>query len=147
MIYSNPKVEQEVVTNSLVLVFLGKFMRVASLCIASLLFLTSYSPLAISSSKPEPDNSFEYQPIILVSSSALSGPAAKLGLRLNQGSQAYFSKIKCVHFSNSIVYWQTSITHKSHVPHFWKVICNYNRSNISSCTFTIRNLLYSRYGI
>jgi ABC-type branched-subunit amino acid transport system substrate-binding protein len=93
MIYSNPKVEQEVVTNSLVLVFLGKFMRVASLCITSLLFLTSYSPLAISSSKPQPDNSFEDQPIILVSSSALSGPAAKLGLRLNQGSQAYFSQI------------------------------------------------------
>jgi len=38
-------------------------------------------------------NNVENQPIILASSSALSGPASKLGLRLNQGAQIYFDKI------------------------------------------------------
>ena len=39
------------------------------------------------------ENNYNTQPILLASSSALSGPTAKLGTRLNQGAQAYFDRI------------------------------------------------------
>lgn len=39
------------------------------------------------------ENNYNKQPIFLASSSALSGPTAKLGTRLNQGAQAYFDRI------------------------------------------------------
>lgn len=39
------------------------------------------------------ENKMATSAIILASSNALSGPAAKLGIRLNEGSQAYFDKI------------------------------------------------------
>jgi ABC-type branched-subunit amino acid transport system substrate-binding protein len=93
MIYSSDKIEQRMVKNSLVHVVLSEFSSVLYLCFASLVLFTSYPSLAFSSSKPVSEGSFENQPIILASSSALSGPAAKLGFRLNQGSRVYFSKI------------------------------------------------------
>jgi branched-chain amino acid transport system substrate-binding protein len=39
------------------------------------------------------ENNYNKQPIFLASSSALSGPTAKLGTRLNQGAQAYFDRV------------------------------------------------------
>jgi ABC-type branched-subunit amino acid transport system substrate-binding protein len=39
------------------------------------------------------ENEVATSAIVLASSNALSGPAAKLGTRLNEGSQVYFDKI------------------------------------------------------
>jgi ABC-type branched-subunit amino acid transport system substrate-binding protein len=56
------------------------------------MLLAAFDPVAQPFNIPS-ENIHNKNPIFLASSSALSGPTAKLGTRLNQGSQAYFDRI------------------------------------------------------
>jgi len=66
--------------------------RVISL-VTSLCIVMSAFSFTISHASSFSKNNLVNQPIILASSSALSGPASKLGIRLNQGAKIYFDKI------------------------------------------------------
>jgi branched-chain amino acid transport system substrate-binding protein len=78
---------------SLVLAFYNKNTNTAMLFVFTLfLIFSSFSLVSKPSNIPSVNNLLP-PPIILASSNALSGPAAKLGKRLNHGAQVYFDKI------------------------------------------------------
>jgi branched-chain amino acid transport system substrate-binding protein len=73
-----------------------KMLCRARLLVAYLFMMLSASLLVALPFHLFAKNNVVTPPIILASSSALSGPAGKLGTRLNQGAQAYFDKINKV---------------------------------------------------
>jgi branched-chain amino acid transport system substrate-binding protein len=93
MVYSGPDKHTKAVSCSVVQKQVNKNTSIFNLLVFLLFmpFLTFYS-IAQPFKSPS-ENNYNKQPIFLASSSALSGPTAKLGTRLNQGSQAYFDKI------------------------------------------------------
>lgn len=66
---------------------------IATLFVVHLWLLIVTSAIADNDVELPLENELVKNPLILASSSALSGPTAKLGVRLNQGAQAYFDKI------------------------------------------------------
>jgi branched-chain amino acid transport system substrate-binding protein len=93
MVYSGPDKHPKAVNCSVVLQQSNKNTSIFNLLVFLLfmLFVTFYS--VAQPFKSPAENNYNKQSIFLASSSALSGPTAKLGTRLNQGSQAYFDKI------------------------------------------------------
>jgi ABC-type branched-subunit amino acid transport system substrate-binding protein len=93
MIFSGDEITQNKVGCFAVLALNRKFTYYIMLLITSLFVIASTSSFAVSTADLSTENNLVNQPIILASSSALSGPAAKLGFRLNQGAEVYFDKI------------------------------------------------------
>ena len=92
MIFSGDEITQNKVGCFAVLVLNRRFIYLV-LLVTSLLAIAPTSSFAASPAERSIENNLVNQPIILASSSALSGPAAKLGIRLNQGAEVYFDKI------------------------------------------------------
>lgn len=93
MVSSDDEIDQKVVNCSAVQTLNKKVMGRVTLLITFLFIVMSASSFAIYHANFMSKNNLVNQPIILASSSALSGPASKLGIRLNQGAQVYFDKI------------------------------------------------------
>jgi len=92
MIFSGDEITQNKVGCFAVLALNRRFIYLV-LLITSLFVIVPTSSFAASPAERSTESNLVNQPIILASSSALSGPAAKLGIRLNQGAEVYFDKI------------------------------------------------------
>jgi len=93
MVYIDDEIDQKPM-NCLAVQALNKKMISSVFLLMTFLFIIMLTfPFAVSHASNFSRNNLANQPIILASSSALSGPASKLGIRLNQGAQIYFDKI------------------------------------------------------
>ena len=93
MVYSGRYQHPKAVSCSAVQAQNNKNTRIFNLFVFLLLMLLPVSYSVAQPFKIPSENNYNKQPIFLASSSALSGPTAKLGTRLNQGAQAYFDRI------------------------------------------------------
>ena len=93
MVYTGRYQHPKAVSYSAVQAQNNKNTRIFNLFVFLLLMLLPVSYSVAQPFKMPSENNYNKQPIFLASSSALSGPTAKLGTRLNQGAQAYFDRI------------------------------------------------------